>query len=162
MTRQAYLLLGSNQGDSSEMLRKAIQQIHEHLGPVLKASSVYKTAPWKMESDQWFLNQVLCVEINKSATQVLETTLTVEASLGRIRNESNTYQSRNIDIDILYIDNEIVNSEVLTLPHPRLHERRFTLEPLSEIASDFVHPLLHNTNAQLLKNCRDQNEVYKL
>ena len=120
---------------------KAKKMIEESIGSVVSVSSVYETEPWGFESDNEFLNMVLCVETDLSPSGLLGRILMIESQLGRIRCE-NQYSSRNIDIDILLYNNEIVNEAALEIPHPRMHERRFVLVPLAEIAPELIHPVL--------------------
>jgi 2-amino-4-hydroxy-6-hydroxymethyldihydropteridine diphosphokinase len=104
-------------------------------------SSVYETPPWKMVDETDFFNQVLLVETTLTAPQLIDTIILVESMMGRLRT-SKKYEPRIIDIDILFFNEEIINSEELTVPHPLIQERRFVLEPMAEIAPDFIHPVL--------------------
>ena len=153
-----FLLLGSNQGNRIENLSRAEQEIHHKIGRIQLASSVYQTAPWGFKTALDFLNQVLIVETEMTAGDVLEKILEIETELGRVRN-SKGYASRMIDIDILFYDEEIIDDPQLQIPHPRLHERMFTLVPLMEIDSDKIHPKLEKTIKQLTKECTDKLEV---
>jgi 2-amino-4-hydroxy-6-hydroxymethyldihydropteridine diphosphokinase len=155
-----YLLTGSNLGNSAEHLHAARQNIGHKLGIVTHASSIYKTAPWGNTNQQDFLNQVLEVQTEMTPEKVLETILQIEQEMGRTR--LHKWEPRIIDIDILFASDLICKSSGLTIPHPLLHERRFTLEPMNEIATDFVHPVLNKTIAQLLDDCIDQSNVEKL
>ena len=153
----AYLLTGSNIGRRREMLRKAEELIEERIGQVLKKSALYETAPWGNTAQDYFLNQVLVCQTSLSASEVLESILEIEKLLGRVRKEK--WGPRTIDIDILYFGNEIIDHELLRVPHPELHRRRFTLTPLVDIAPEFVHPALNKTQRALLQDCPDTSKV---
>lgn len=157
---QATLLLGSNVGDSLEYLRIAVKQIEARIGKVMTASSIYETQAWGFQEQPSFLNQVVTIDSALEPVQVLYAINDIENELGRQRIEK--WASRTIDIDILYYDNLIFKSSDLTIPHPELHNRRFTLVPLVEIDPDFVHPILKKSNLELLEMCEDVLKVKKL
>ncbi|WP_428657167.1 2-amino-4-hydroxy-6-hydroxymethyldihydropteridine diphosphokinase [Runella sp.] len=152
-----FLLLGANLGEREAMLVKATQLISERIAPVTAQSHLYETAPWGVIDQPAFLNQVIKIETTLSPEEVLAQTLDIEKQLGRERRLR--WGARVIDIDMLYFDNVVLETEYLHLPHPRLHQRRFTLVPLAEIAPDFIHPVLHKTNQQLLSECTDESQV---
>ena len=157
MLTTIYLLLGSNLGDRALLMRTATHQIGERIGAVTRASSLYETAPWGGIEQPSFLNQVLEVRTILAPEEVLRIILEIEHELGRVRYER--WGARHLDIDILYFGKIVMDTPRLTVPHPRLHERRFTLVPLAEIAPNFVHPVLEKTNAALLEVCMDKEEV---
>lgn len=152
-----YLLLGANLGDRAQTLRRAADLIAERVGPVVRQSGLYKTAPWGITDQPAFLNQVLAVETTLEPEAVLTQTQRIEQELGRIRQEK--WGARVIDIDILYYDDRVRQSEILTIPHPYLHQRRFTLVPLAEVAPEFVHPVLGKTTVELLAELDDLSLV---
>ncbi|MES2559770.1 MAG: 2-amino-4-hydroxy-6-hydroxymethyldihydropteridine diphosphokinase [Bacteroidota bacterium] len=152
-----FLLLGSNVGDSRLHLRTAISLIQETVGVVMVQSSIYKTEPWGNKNQQDFLNQVLEVHTEWTPEEVLERILKIEQEMGRSRIEK--WEPRIIDIDILFYGNAIIQTEPLRVPHPLLHERRFTLLPLSEIAPDLMHPELLKTVTELMAECTDNSSV---
>lgn len=157
----AYLLLGGNIGDRKAVIAKAIEMIHSSCGEIIKESSLYESAPWGFEANNQFINQVILVETSLSAEDLLENILNIELLLGRTRNNSANYSSRIIDIDILFYNEEIINVKNLKVPHPLLQERRFTLEPLNEIAQKMMHPVLNKSVAELLIDCKDNSIVTK-
>ena len=156
--KKVFLGLGSNLGNRVENLISAKVRIGELIGPVVSESPVYETEPWGFESDEKFLNMVLCAETDLSPSGLLGRILKIESQLGRIRSEAR-YSSRNIDIDILLYNNEIINETALIIPHPRMHERRFVLVPLNEIASELKHPVLKKSIKALLEECKDDSKV---
>ncbi len=155
-----YLLLGSNMGNSTELLSNAIEQIENKIGPLLLQSNLYATAAWGNTSQPDFLNQVIKVATNLEAAKTLEKILSIEKKMGRIRTIKNA--PRIIDIDILFFNNEIINRSDLIVPHPEIQNRRFVLTPLHEIAPQMIHPVLNKTIEQLLSQCPDQLAVKKI
>lgn len=152
-----YLLLGSNLGNRLNLLEQARDLINMHIGAITQVSGIYETAAWGLENQQAFLNQVLAVETNLTPEELLRHINTLEAELGRVRLER--WGARVIDIDILYYDHLAMQTQRLTIPHPELPNRRFTLVPLAEIAPDYKHPVLACSNSQLLQQCADQLPV---
>ena len=155
-----YLLLGSNMGNSTELLSNAIEQIENKIGPLLLQSNLYATAAWGNTSQPDFLNQVIKVATNLAAAETLAIILSIEKKMGRIRTIKNA--PRIIDIDILFFNNEIINRSDLIVPHPEIQNRRFVLTPLHEIAPQMIHPVLNKTIEQLLSQCPDQLAVKKI
>lgn len=152
-----YLLSGSNIGDSSHHLDTAISFIRSRVGAITQKSSIYKTEPWGNKEQQDFLNQVLEVHTSLEPEEVLRQLLLIEQEMGRKRMEK--WGPRVIDIDILFYEIRVMQTQRLTIPHPLLHERRFTLLPLAEIAPNFIHPVLHKTINELLAQCADSSVV---
>ena len=170
MTRQfltfdmhkCFLLLGSNQGDKEKLISLALETIGSRIGTITKTSSFYLSEPWGFSSNDAFVNAVAIVETKKTPQKILEIVLEIENMLGRIRYNKSGYQSRKIDIDILFYDDKIVAAENLIIPHPRLHQRRFCLEPLHQIAPDFVHPSIKKSITELLEICTDKLDIKKI
>lgn len=159
-TITAYLSLGSNLGDRAYLLQKALFMLQETAGDIQKISAIYETPSWGFESDS-FLNLCISLQTHLSPQQLLSVILKIEHNLGRQRSEAATYKARKIDIDILYYDFEILESADLVLPHPELHERRFVLRPLADIAPQFYHPILKKDSRNLLQECRDSSAIEK-
>lgn len=157
---KAYLLTGGNLGNRQENLETARRLIEIYCGKILKASLVYETAAWGNTDQPLFLNQALEIETKWSAVQLIRRILKIEKNMGRVRKER--MGPRIIDIDILFFNEEKYNHLFLQIPHPELHNRRFALLPLSEIAPELKHPVYHKTITELLQGCPDQLPVYKL
>jgi 2-amino-4-hydroxy-6-hydroxymethyldihydropteridine diphosphokinase len=153
--------LGSNIGNREETLLKSIALLNEKAGNVIAVSSLYETEPWKMENAGGFINQAVEVRTQLSAEELMDTLLAIEQSLGRTRN-SEKYESRTIDLDILFYNNSILSTEKVKIPHPLLHQRNFVLEPLAEIAPAFIHPKLKKNITQLLLECKDSYTVARM
>jgi len=158
---KTYISLGSNRGNRTANLIRAMNLLSEWVGNVTKVSSLYETPPWKMVDKTDFYNQVLLLETMLPSTELIDTVILVESMMGRQR-ASSKYEPRIIDIDILFFNEEIINTEELTVPHPLIKERRFVLEPMIEIAPEFIHPVLKKTMVQLLGECEDKSELRKL
>lgn len=153
---KAILLTGGNEGDTESILAAAREKVRECVGPIAAASSVHRSAPWGNfdAPQQDFFNQALIVETHFSPIELLDATQRIERELGRRRVSSRVYTSRPIDIDILFYDDLVMQSERLTIPHPLIQEREFVLEPLSEIAPDYRHPVLGITVDGMLRRSR--------
>ena len=148
MKKLVYLSLGSNLGDREKNFREAISRLQD-LGVIRQISAFYETQPVEVQAEQpWFLNCALAMETELPALEFLKRMLAVERSMGRVRTEPKG--PRIIDIDILFFDNDVLDTLELTVPHPAMHRRRFVLEPLAEIAPKVVHPLLKRTVRELL------------
>ena len=157
---KVYILLGSNLGNREKLMCEACVLISERCGKILMKSPVYESEPWGFDAEQWFLNQVVEIETSLSADDLMRELLSRELSLGRDRvTPHEGFVSRPIDLDILYYGNHIIDTDLVTAPHPRLHLRRFTLLPLCDIAPDFVNLRLNMSNTQLLESCDDKGIV---
>ena len=156
----AYLSLGSNLGDREANLREAIRRLGE-LGTVKKVSSFYETEPVEFTEQPWFVNCAVELQTILSARELLNGMLAIELAMGRERIQPKG--PRLIDLDILLFGDLVVDEHGLTVPHPAMHERRFVLEPLAELAPGAVYPLLKRTISELLESLhRDSADVRKL
>jgi 2-amino-4-hydroxy-6-hydroxymethyldihydropteridine diphosphokinase len=159
MVNAAYLSLGSNIGDRKGNLLTAIGQLAK-LGYIAALSSFYETEPVEFTEQPWFLNCVIALETESSPQDLLAHSLAIEQSMGRHRREKKG--PRNIDLDILLFGDLILESAELTIPHPSMHERRFVLEPLAQIAPEVRHPLLNQTILQLRDALASGQEVRRV
>ena len=156
---KAYILLGSNKGNRKGFLSKAKKQIELHCGAIEKESSVYQTAAWGLIKQQHFLNQIISIKTKFLPNDLMKNLLKIEEELGRIRTVK--YGPRTIDLDILFYDELIYQSKVVTLPHPAIQHRKFVLVPMAELSPGKIHPVLHKTIKSLLKICTDELDVKK-
>ena len=156
-----YLLLGGNLGDKKQVFEETIRLLNEQLGKITRQSQIYETEPWGFESSDLFWNQALELSVSISAMEALDRTQQIEQQLGR-RRKVNQYDSRIIDIDILFYGDQVISLEKLTIPHPRIQERKFVLVPLNEIAPQLMHPVLQKSIAQLLLECPDPLRVERV
>jgi 2-amino-4-hydroxy-6-hydroxymethyldihydropteridine diphosphokinase len=144
--KTVYLSLGSNLGDREENLRTAITRLAD-FGNVAAVSSFYETEPVDVAAQPWFLNCAVKFETEKMPRQLMSAILTLEQTMGRQRRQNKG--PRTIDIDVLLFGSSIIELPSLTVPHPRMHQRRFVLEPLAEIAPDIRHPIFKRTMREL-------------
>ncbi|PHQ56139.1 MAG: 2-amino-4-hydroxy-6-hydroxymethyldihydropteridine diphosphokinase [Lutibacter sp.] len=158
IARTTYLSLGSNQGIKLENLQQAINLIAEEIGTIVTISSVYKTASWGFESDD-FYNICAQVSTGLNPEDLLKTIHKIEQSLGRKRTSEKKYKARTIDIDVLLFDHEIIFSKGLIVPHKDMLNRKFVLVPLAEIAPNFVHPIEKQRLQICLTNCTDKSNI---
>jgi len=157
---KVFLLIGGNMGDRLQNLSQAIALLAATCGPIVQQSAIYETAAWGKTDQDPFLNQALLLNTTLSAHELIDTILATEEKMGRHRMEK--FGPRIIDIDILFYNDAVIDEPHLTVPHPQLPNRRFALEPMNEIAPKLVHPVLHKTIEQLLKDCKDELPVEKL
>jgi 2-amino-4-hydroxy-6-hydroxymethyldihydropteridine diphosphokinase len=161
MAQTAYLSLGSNMGDREANLLEAIRRLGESAGEITNVSSFYETEPREFTAQGWFLNCAVELQTELSPRALLDAVLAVERAMGRERTQWKG--PRNIDIDILLYGSEIIDQPGLRIPHPAMHERRFVLEPLVEIAPEAFHPALLRPIGALLEALpRGAGEVRKL
>lgn len=159
--KKVYLLLGSNLGDRMQLINAATGKIREQIGDIFSRSSMYETAAWGKEDQPSFLNVALGISTSLSPLEVLEKALDIEEELGRVRHGK--WGSRLIDIDVILYGDLIVSiPDVLQIPHPQMQHRRFVIEPLAEIAPDYLHPVLKKTISELLQSLPDDLTVSKI
>lgn len=159
-----FLSLGSNKGNRLFYIKEAVEEIKNKIGSITDESDIFETEAWSC-NDHKYLNSVIKTETNLPAYDVLIMTQEIEKKLGRETKTGNNkkneavYTSRTIDIDILFCDTEIIETKDLIIPHPKLHLRNFVLEPMMQIAPDFIHPVLHEKIETLYIRCEDKSNV---
>ena len=161
MQREIYLCIGGNIGERDANLEETLDFINFNLGDIKQVSSVYESEPWGMIDVPNFLNQVVLVVSQLTNEELLQEIYELEEFYGRERGTEG-YVSREMDIDVLFVGNEVIATEKLQVPHPRMQERRFVLEPMAEMAAEFIHPVLQLSIAELLKECKDQGKVTRV
>ena len=152
--------LGSNIGDRKLHIARAIQMIEESIGPVIASSSYFETEAWGKRDQDDFINVAVEVEHYMTPNQLLKTVNRIEDDLGRERKEK--WSARSIDIDIIFVEDIIVETDKLTLPHKWMEKRNFVLYPMVEIAEHFIHPVLNKTLSELLEECEDTTKITRL
>lgn len=155
---KVYLGIGGNIGNKQNNFKEVYQIIENELGKIEKTSSIYETPPWGFQSNDTFWNSVIEISSSYSAEEVLSKIHSIEKKFDRKRGNEQ-YSSRKMDIDILYFDDIFMETKILIIPHPRMHQRKFVLVPLTEIAKDYKHPLLRMTSLEMLENCRDESII---
>lgn len=150
---RVYLHTGSNEGERLHNLDTALNLLGKQVGKVEAASRVFETSAWGIRDQPDFLNQAIEMKVDLDPVALLDAVLDIEQVMGRVRVQK--WGQRLIDIDVLYYEDLIWESDQLTLPHPHLHERNFVLAPLSDIAPDFLHPRLKQTSREMLNACKD-------
>ncbi len=156
---KVFLSLGSNVGDRIHNLSLSRSKLFNEVGKIIYNSKIYESEPWGFKLQDCFLNQIIVIETYLDSKEVLEKILNIEKKLGRIR--KGKWESRIIDIDILFYNNEVINLKDLIIPHPLIQKRNFILIPLNEIAKDYIHPKLNKTINQLLKLSKDKLNVFE-
>ena len=156
-----YLGIGGNLGNKQKNFENVYNIIENELGEIMISSSVYETPPWGFQSEDSFWNSVLEIETSYSPEELLAEIHLIEEIFGRKRGNER-YSSREMDIDILYFDDIFIETETLIIPHPRIHQRKFVLIPLNEIAPNLKHPLLRFTTIEMLENCMDESMIKKV
>ena len=154
---RVYIQIGSNLGDREGYLKQSRLMLVDEIGLIIKKSSIYESSPWGVENQGSFLNQVLLLETDVKPFDLLDIILNIEKEMGRVRTEK--WGERIIDIDILFYNNEIIETNSLCIPHPYISKRRFVLTPLQEIGKNFIHPILQKTINELLIECLDEEKV---
>lgn len=147
-------------GNKVKNLERVRELLVSNRVAIKRESSIYETAAWGIEDQASFLNQVLEIDTSRTPDKLLELMNSIENEMGRVRKEK--WGERLIDIDLLYFGDQVVSSDVLTVPHPEIQNRRFTLLPLAEIVAEGIHPLLQKSQSELLDICEDNLEVKRL
>jgi len=158
---KVFIGLGGNIGNKPENFIRAHELISKKLGKIISKSSIYETPPWGFHSEHLFWNQAVYIETILEPLELLWRIKEIEEMFG-LKSKEERYTNRAMDLDILYFDDDFLEDKDLTIPHPRIHERKFVLVPLVEIAPDFKHPLLRMTNLTLLENCKDKSIIRKV
>ena len=156
-----YFSLGTNLGEKYALMKQAILHIEKRIGHVDAQSAFYETEPWGFQSENKFLNSAVKVTTSLAPLQILDETQQIEREMGRMhKSVGGQYSDRLIDIDMLMYDDLVMQTDVLTLPHPLMHERLFVMEPLAEIAPMTIHPVFGETIENLLFKLKQKNEKY--
>lgn len=158
---KAILSIGSNQGNRRQQIISSVNYIHENIATVIKTSAIYETPAWGFEGDN-FYNCAILVHTTKTPQELLDAVLNAEKEFGRIRTVATGYQSRTIDIDIITFNNEIITTEVLTIPHPQMHERNFVLYPIRDIVPYWQHPIMQQSVNQLIAMLPGEESCIKI
>lgn len=154
-----YIQLGSNIGERESFITKSMHKVEDDIGKIITASSIFETTAWGNENQNNFLNSVIEIKTPFDAFTILQKSQEIENNLGRER--SDKWGERTIDIDILFYNNKIINTKELTVPHPLIQKRKFVLVPLSEIAPNYMHPILKKNISTLLSESKDTQKVLR-
>ena len=157
---KVYFSIGSNKGNRSQLINEAIDKIDISVWKVELKSSIYETQSWGFKSNNFF-NVCLLIESSLSVESIFNKILKIEKDMGRLKS-GNKYSDRCIDIDILFVEDIIVNSKNLIIPHPRLHLRKFVLTPMLDLTPDLIHPILNKSIKQLELECDDNDQPKKI
>lgn len=156
-----YLCLGSNTVDRLKLIEQAVSLLNLAQDiKLIRTSALYETEPWGVKDQNWFLNMIAEIKTPLSAQDLLIKCQNIERTLGRSREKETRWGERPIDIDIIFYGKEIINTQLLTVPHKHMHERAFVLVPLLELVPDFVHPVSNKTISQLYDGLEDVEDVY--
>ena len=154
--QHAYISLGSNKNDKFKHLQDAIDGIHRTVGNIKLISKVYRSPAFGFEGED-FLNACLILETELKPKRVMQELLAIEKTLGRVRTKKQGYEARTIDLDIIFFEDEVMDTKTLQLPHPEMHKRKFVLQPLHDIAPTLKHPKFDKHVSVLLAECEDQS-----
>lgn len=158
--KKIHISIGSNIGDKLKNLEKVIELIHLKIAVVESISSIYKTEAIGFKGED-FLNICISIFSNEIPSYIMQNLLDIEKILGRVRNKKNKPESRIIDIDIIFIEDIVINTSLLQVPHPKMQNRKFVLKPLLEIDSKINHPITKESIPEMLRNCKDTSQVEK-
>ena len=157
---KVYIGIGSNTGDKLLNIELALAEIDSMAGHIVVRSPIYEADPWGFKAEERFLNLVVLIDTCLKPLDLMIVLQKIEKSLGRKRS-SRDYESRPIDLDILFFDELIINEPTITIPHPLIQERLFVLKPLLDISPELIHPVLKLTIKQLAEMCVDKCFVFK-
>lgn len=157
--KRAILLLGSNLGNKHLIVHEALNQLSLKCGSIVVKSKNYSSEPWGFEAESHFINMAVEIKTDLEPHVLLEQILKIESEMGRTRVNDGKYHSREIDIDIIFYGNRVIETESLIIPHPKMHLRSFVLLPVNEIAPDFIHPVLKSSVGNILEECTDNSLV---
>ena len=160
---QSVILLGGNLGNRKAILTEALRLIASQCGSITKSSGIYESEAWGFDAKESFLNQAIIIETPLNSSKLLMNLQAIESELGRTKKTAadQKYESRLIDIDILFFNNDIINKKNLHIPHPRLHLRKFTLDCLLDIIPNFQHPEFNISISELSEACPDHSKVWQ-
>jgi len=144
-----FLSAGGNLNNTKKKFEQLFSLLQDKVGKIILQSSYYQSDAWEFESEHPFINVALCLQTELSPFELLKVTQSIEKELGRTEKTKTFYQDRTMDIDIIFYDNEIIKTQNLEIPHPKMQMRNFVLVPLSEIAPNFVHPVLKKDIASI-------------
>lgn len=154
-----YLSLGTNMGDRLQNLAEAVLRLEDRGMKLEGVSSVYETEPWGFRASTNFYNAVIAIEYNGLPEELLKVTQEIEEEMGRKLKTSGSYESRIIDLDILFVDEKVINNANLQIPHEKMSGRKFVLAPLNELNPLFIHPLHGMAVQEMFQNCKDDGEI---
>ena len=154
---QVFLSLGGNLGNTQEIFEACYPLIENKVGSILQQSNLYRTAAWGLQDQADSVNQVLLVKTELLPEAILEAIQAIEKDFGRERKV--TWGPRTLDLDILFVDQQIIQTANLQVPHPHIQDRKFILIPMHEIAADYKHPVLNKSIAELLLETKDSSAV---
>ncbi len=156
-----YMSLGSNKGDRIGYVQQAASLLGADDGiSIVRTSAFYETEPWNMNTQTWFVNAVVEAKTKYSPKELLEVCQRIEKQLGRNQKETQNYEDRTIDIDILFYNKDIVKEDNLIIPHKYVHLRAFTLVPMMELNSEYIHPVLHKNIAEMHNDLENPEMVF--
>ena len=156
-----YLSIGSNSGDRLKLIEQAISFVGLCEGvSLVRTSALYETEPWGVKDQNWFLNVAVEIKTSLSPQDLLLKLQNIEKTLGRNREIERRWGERTIDIDIIFYGNQKIESEILSVPHPRMQDRAFVLVPFLELIPDFVHPTLGKTISKIYDELEEVEDVF--
>ena len=161
LQRDIYLCIGGNLGDREANMEEVLSFIEFNFGTIVAMSPIVESAGWEMTDVPPFLNRIVHIQSELSNKELIEEMHDLDEFYGRTKSTEG-YQSREMDLDILLIDDETLESEELTVPHPRMHQRRFVLQPFAQLYPELMHPVFQKSMIQLLSECTDAGAVTSL